>query len=1114
MLIRRTESTSRPSRPPMPTAPEALSRRTFLRASGLGATAGIAGLSLNGMRASSQGAPRSAPSGAPLELKKTVCPFCSVGCSIWAEVQNGVWVGQEPVFESPINMGTHCAKGAATRELAHGERRLKYPTKLVNGQWQRISWDQAIAEIGDKLLQIREESGPDSVFWCGSSKFSNEAAYLHRKFVAMWGSNNVDHQARICHSTTVAGVASTYGYGAMTNSYNDIHNAKVLLVMGGNPAEAHPVSMLHFLRAKEQGAKVIVVDPRFTRTARHADEYVRIRSGTDVAFLWGLLHEILANGWEDKDYIARRVFAFEDVRKEVEQWTAEETERVTGIPAAQVKKVAKMFAENRPGTLIWCMGLTQSSIGINKVRAASIVQLALGNIGVSGGGANIYRGHDNVQGATDIGSNAESLPAYYGLTGNAWQHWANVWGVKYDWLKSRFASEKLMQTEGITISRWHDSVLGPEGGEMEQPNLVRAMLYWGHSPNSQTRGPRLKAAMEKVDLLVVIDPVPTASAVIGERREGSYLLPAGTTMEMAGSVTNSQRALQWREKVVNPIFEAKSDYEIMYLFARKLGYGDELVKNIKVENNEPVAEDILREINRSTWTIGYTGQSPERLKLHMQHQDKFHPTTTIGTADPVKGEYYGLPWPCWGTPEMKHPGTPLLYDMHKSVAQGGLPFRANWGVEHEGRWLLAEQAYPPDSAIRDGYPEITFAILEKLGWVNELTPREQAIILAIVFHEYEPALDQITADDARQRVMAYLQRLGSAPAQSGQGEPPAPGTPEAALVAKAHDRLASEAILAFLRFDPTGKKQAQETPPSPPPQQQPQTQGSQGGQGTTSDSSAGRGSGTGTGQTHSETNSGAGRAPQQGGPGAPNAPNAGAAAPAGQQQVSEAQQRLREVNWKTDLSGGIQRVAIAHGLAPFGNGKARCNVWNYPDPVPKHREPLYTPRRDLLAKYRTYDDKRHWRLPALFWSIQQKDFSSQFPLVLTSGRLVEFEGGGDETRAIAWLAELQQQMFAEINTADAQRAGIRDGAFMWLATPEGARVKVAALVTPRVGPGTVFMPFHFAGWWQGKDLASRYPQGTVPFVVGESANTATTYGYDAVTYMQETKTTLCQIERA
>src|SRR5262245_56487033 len=246
MLIRRSESVSasRPSRPKMPSVPEALSRRSFLRASGVGATVGIAGLTLNGMQAASQRATQAAAPGAPVDLKKTICPFCSVGCSIWAEVQNGVWVGQEPVFESPINMGTHCAKGAATRELAHGERRLKYPTKMVGGQWQRISWDQAIAEIGDKLLQIRQESGPDSVFWCGSSKFSNEAAYLHREFVAMWGSNNVDHQARICHSTTVAGVASTYGYGAMTNSFNDIHNSKIMFLLGGNPAEADRKSVV------------------------------------------------------------------------------------------------------------------------------------------------------------------------------------------------------------------------------------------------------------------------------------------------------------------------------------------------------------------------------------------------------------------------------------------------------------------------------------------------------------------------------------------------------------------------------------------------------------------------------------------------------------------------------------------------------------------------------------------------------------------------------------------------------------------------------------------------------------------------------------------------------
>jgi formate dehydrogenase major subunit len=235
---------------------------------------------------------------------------------------------------------------------------------------------------------------------------------------------------------------------------------------------------------------------------------------------------------------------------------------------------------------------------------------------------------------------------------------------------------------------------------------------------------------------------------------------------------------------------------------------------------------------------------------------------------------------------------------------------------------------------------------------------------------------------------------------------------------------------------------------------------------------------------------------------------------AAEQPSPELREQMAKVNWKTDLSGGIIRVAIAHGMAPYGNGKARCFVWNYPDPVPKHREPLYTARRDLLPKYATYADRKLWRLPQLYASIQTRDVSISYPLVLTSGRLVEFEGGGDETRSNKWLAELQQHMFAEINPRDAQRAGVRDGAMVWVATPAGTRVRVTALLTRRVGEGTVFLPFHFAGWWMGQDISSRYPPGTVPYVVGESANTATTYGYDAVTAMQETKTTLCRIETA
>ena len=301
-------------------AGSAIDRRTFLKRSGitLGGTAAAAALSPTMMRK----AQATIPSGGDgTQTVRTICTNCSVGCGINAEVNNGVWVGQEPAFDHPFNLGSHCAKGAAAREHGHGERRLKYPTKLVGGKWVRVSWDEAINEIGDQMLQIRQKSGPDSVYWLGSAKFNNEQSYMFRKFYALWGSNNGDHQARICHSTTVAGVANTWGYGAMTNSYNDIHNSQAMLVIGGNPAEAHPVSLIHLMRAKERNnAPLIVIDPRFTRTAAHADLHLKIRPGTDVAIVWGILWHIFENGWEDKEFIHQRVWGMDEIKKEVANW--------------------------------------------------------------------------------------------------------------------------------------------------------------------------------------------------------------------------------------------------------------------------------------------------------------------------------------------------------------------------------------------------------------------------------------------------------------------------------------------------------------------------------------------------------------------------------------------------------------------------------------------------------------------------------------------------------------------------------------------------------------------------------------------------------------------------
>jgi formate dehydrogenase major subunit len=980
MLIKRSEG--RAARQRLAAATGGLSaggldRRAFLRQAGIGAAALASLGALAPKRVEAAGAMGVINHAQPVTRIKNICTHCSVGCTVIAEVQNGVWVGQEPAWESPINRGTHCAKGAAVRELVGGERRLKHPMKLVAGQWQRLSWDQAVNEIADKMMDIRQRSGSDSVFWLGSAKFSNEGAYLFRKFAAFWGTNSVDHQARICHSTTVAGVANTWGYGAQTNSYNDIRNSKTMIIMGGNPAEAHPVSMQHVLAGKEANrANLIVIDPRFTRTAAHASEYVRLRPGTDIPVIWGMLWHIFQNNWEDREFIRQRVHGMDQIRAEVAKWDPATVERVSGVPGAQLRKVAEMFATQKPSTLIWCMGATQKTVGTANVRAYSILLLATGNVGKEGTGANIFRGHCNVQGASDFGLDVANLPAYYGIDETAWRHWSRVWGVSYESMVARFDTPQMVTTPGIPTTRYFDAILLPKD-QVQQRDNIKGMLVFGHGGNTVTRMPEAARGLAALDLLVVADPHPTTFAMQSDRRDNTYLLPICTQFECDGSRTASNRSVQWCSKVVDPIFESRTDYEVMYRLAGALDraaerrnmpvrFQGEMFRPYEIRNNAPTAESILREINRGAFGSGYSGISPERLKLHQQHQDKFDLVTLRAAADApaeIRGDYYGLPWPCWGTPEMRHPGSHILYNTSLHVKEGGGTFRARFGVEREGQTILAEGSYSRGSAIQDGYPEFTIAVMKRLGWYDELTAAEKATI-----------------------------------AQVGQG-------------------LGSE----------------------------------------------------------------------------------------------------DRVSWMTDLSAGIIRVTMEKGVMAYGNAKARSVAWNLPDPVPVHREPIYTPRTDLIAQFPTLPDRRGFRLPHLGQSVQNRsrELARDFPIILTSGRLVEYEGGGEETRSNKWLAELQQDMFVEINPRDAAERNIRDGAWVWVNGPEGnSRARVKAMVTERVGQGVAFMPFHFGGWFQGEDRRARYPQGTDPIVLGESVNMVTGYGYDPVTFMQETKVGLCQIRAA
>ena len=691
--------------------------------------------------------------------------------------------------------------------------------------------------------------------------------------------------------------------------------------------------MQHILHAKEKNnAPIIVVDPRRSKLAAKASDFCQIRPGTDAAFMLGLINVIVANGWEDKEFIRTRVAGYEEMLEVVKNYTPEIVSDVTGIPVDQIHHVARTLAENRPTSLTWCMGGTQHSIGSSITRTFCLLQLVLGNMGKSGGGTNIFRGHDNVQGSTDMCILSHSLPGYYGLSEGAWKHWCRVWGVEFDWMVSRFKDKEWMHKPGFTLSRWYSGVEGVEDvDQIHQYTPIKAMIQWGCGANSNSQYHKVIDAYNKLDLLVIVDPFPTMAAAACDS-DNIYLLPSASQYETSGSVTSTSRQIQWRYKVVDPVYDSKDDYQIMELFVNKLGFANEFYANIKQS-----PEDITRELGGGCLTIGYNGQTPERIKKHMANWHTFDIDTLQANGGPCDGEYYGMPWPCWTD---EHPGTPILYDVSKPVAKGGLPFRNRFGVEKtydsSGRTenqLAAEGVYNPGSEVKGGYPEFKDVV---------------------------------------------------------------PGT-----------------------------------------------------------------------------------------------------------------------NWKTDLSQKTLKVAIAKGMAPFGNARARCLAWNFPDQVPIHREPLHTPRPDLIEKFPTYEDKKaHYRIDTRFKSEQNPDLVKEFPYVITTGRMVEHMGAGAETRSNQYLAELQPDMYAEINPRLANNLGFRDGEMVWIESPEGGKIKVKAFLTERVDDKPIFLPYHFAGVLMGESLVDKYPEGTEPYVVGECGNVVTNYGYDIITQIQATKDGLCKVAKA
>ncbi len=747
-------------------------------------------------------------------------------------------------------------------------------------------------------------------------------------------------------------MANTWGYGAMTNSLGDIQNAKAIIIFGANPAVNHPVGFRHFLMAKERNnAQMIVVDPRFTKTAAKADLYAQIRPGTDIPFMYGMLHIIFKNGWHKKDFIDQRVYGMEDVMKEAKKWTPSLTANVTGVSEDLLMQITRVYAKSTPGTLIWAMGLTQHSIGSSNTRMAPILQLALGNMGEEGGGTNILRGHDNVQGATDMCCLSHTLPGYYGLSAGSWKYFAKSWGVDYEWLAGRFKDKKWMSKKGFTLARWYAGVLAGKPGEDKIHNggtNLKALFVMGNGITSIAQQAKVKEALDALDLIVLADPFVNEAAILTDKKDDVFILPAATQFETSGSVTATNRSAQWRSKVVEPMYESKTDHDIMFELAKKLGFYDQLTKGMLIKENKTsfkFPEDATDEIARIIKTIGLTGWTSARLKKHQENWHLFDQVSMRGIG-PMKGEYYGLPWPCWTE---KHCGSPVLYDIHRPVKEGGMGFRNRFGLVHDGVSQLAGVGIK-DAKVKSGYPEITAKNIEK--------------VLGI--------------------------------------------------------------------------------------------------------------------------------------------------------KLSEEEKKKIGKNWKVDTSGIIAAKCMEFGIAPYGNAKARAKVWTFPDQIPMHREPIHSPREDLVKKYPTYKDKpNHYRVDTKYASVQNKEnWSKKFPINLVTGRLVNMNGAGLENRASKYLAALTPEMFCDINPNLAANHGIKNGDMMWIHSPEGTKIKVKAHYSYSVSEDRVFIPFHFAGFFQGEDRTGNYPEGTKPYAVGESANTVTNYGYDIITQLPETKGGLCRIEKA
>jgi len=535
-----------------------------------------------------------------LEKVKTICPYCGCGCTVELNIKNGRLIKVTTPSNDTVNSSNLCVKGKFGLHFINHEERLTSPLIKRNGTFEEASWDEALSIVIENLDRIKKKYGPDAIGGLSSAKCTNEENYIFQKFIrSCIGTNNVDHCARLCHSSTVAGLARAFGSGAMTNSMKELRNADCIFVTGSNTTEAHPIIALDIKAAvKRNGAKLIVADPRKIDLVRFATIWLRHRSGTDVALFNGIMYVILSEGLEDREFIAQRTENFDAFYERIMQYSPERVEEITGVPREQIIEAARIYATARTASIVYSMGITQHTTGTDNVLSLANMAMLTGNVGKKSAGVNPLRGQNNVQGACDLGALPNVYPGYQRVDIEALQRkFEKAWEIP------------LSPKPGLTVV---EMLHGAEDG------TIKAMYIMGENPFlSDPNVNRVKKDLEALEFLVVQDIFLSETAQYAD-----VVLPAASFAEKDGTFTNTERRVQLLHKALSPPGEARADWEIICEVSSRLGY--------------PMAYTGTAQIMEEIAEVApiYGGISHSRIRK------------------------FGLQWPC---PDKKHTGTPFLH---------------------------------------------------------------------------------------------------------------------------------------------------------------------------------------------------------------------------------------------------------------------------------------------------------------------------------------------------------------------------------------------------------------------------------------------------------------------